>query len=434
MKEKLRQLKYWWNCHTSGLEEFVEDVRDLDIRDLFGDVGAYKPKYTRRDLAPVFEKDQLRKENCSFQTASRVLSVYFGENVSVRWLVAKAWQQGLCNENGGAQLRNWCKVAQKYGVMFEKDLPTDDSLPWAKYVDLPFAELDPLAAKNKIGSYYRVRNVDEYLKCIDEGYAVALGRYWYSSYNRGGGFTEPWILTTKTKEKGFKTGAHATAGIGYDLTKGTDIEANSYSNRWGDKGFFYCELDQLQQDMNTYGGYAITKVPYTPKEVKLGLMAQALDLLSQLVEMLKKKEMSLKDIIEKYIGQDASPKDLAPDRLACAETVTTILKEYLAQKDINFPVILGTADLYKTLLSRTDLFKKLEEPVTGIWAGDIVISPTDGDNIGHTGFYLNATDIVSNSSLEPNSGKFIHNYTRTTWRNYYHYYKGLPVYIFRVLV
>jgi len=293
MTEKLRQLKYWWNCHTSGLEEFVEDVRDLDIRDLFGDVGAYKPKYTRRDLAPVFEKDQLRKENCSFQTASRVLSVYFGENVSVRWLVAKAWQQGLCNKNGGAQLRNWCKVAQKYGVIFEKDLPSNEDLPWEDYVSLPFAELDPLAAKNKIGSYYRVRNVDEYLKCIDEGYAVALGRYWYSSYNRGGGFTEPWILTTKTKEKGFKTGAHATAGIGYDLNKtatGTDIEANSYSNRWGDKGFLYCELDQLQQDMNTYGGYAITKVPYTPKEVKLGLMAQALDLLAQIVELLKKKK------------------------------------------------------------------------------------------------------------------------------------------------
>lgn len=293
MNEKLRQLKYWWNCRSSGLEKFVEDVRDLDIRDLFGDVGEYKPKYTRRELAPVFEKDQKRKENCSFQTASRVLSVYFGENVSVRWLVAKAWQQGLCNKNGGAQLRNWCKVAQKYGVMFEKDLPTDDTLEWEKYVDLPFGELDPIAAKNKIGSYWRVDTVDEYLKCIDEGYAVALGRYWYSTYNRGGGFNEPWIMTTKTKEKGFKTGGHATAGTGYDLKKtikGTDIEANSYSNLWGDKGFFYCELDQLQKDMDMYGGYAITKVPYTPKEIKLNLMTQALGLLSQLVEILKKKK------------------------------------------------------------------------------------------------------------------------------------------------
>ncbi|UFP97216.1 hypothetical protein [Gloeobacter morelensis] len=64
-------------------------------------------------------------------------------------------------------------------------------------------------------------------------------------------------------------------------------------------------------------------------------------------------------------------------------------------------------------------------------AGDIVISPTVGDNTGHVGFCLSngCTVIGSNSS---NVGCYKQNFTLSSWLSYYQSKKGLAVKFYRV--
>jgi len=311
MKEHLRKIKYWWNAKSSGLQDLIEDVRDLDVSELFG-TDDYRRKFDEKNLAPVFPRDQKGRETCSFETASRSLSIYFGEDISERYLVAKAWQQGLCDRNGGAQLRSWCKVAQKYGVVFARDLPST-YLPWDEYVDIDFHNLDSLAEKNKIGSYYRISKVKDYLRCIDEGYAVALGRLWKTTYNQGGGFSAPWIITKNLRTKGYNVGGHATCGTGYSFLKdknGVSIEKNSYSDWWGDKGQFYCELEGLQEDLDTYGGYVISKVPYTPKDIKVNQLQTQLKILQNMIKGVIARETFYNSALGFYrSGEIMHPED-----------------------------------------------------------------------------------------------------------------------------
>lgn len=121
-------------------------------------------------------------------------------------------------------------------------------------------------------------------------------------------------------------------------------------------------------------------------------------------------------------GTDFTPDWMVPDEVSCSYAVTTILKEI----DPLFPIITGTYTL-DDYLSKNPKFERVLEPE----AGDLVVSPTgqgNGNLIGHTGFYINETDIMSNNS---NTGLFEKNYTRESWRNRYHYKGGFPVRLYR---
>ena len=122
-------------------------------------------------------------------------------------------------------------------------------------------------------------------------------------------------------------------------------------------------------------------------------------------------------------GTDFTEDWVCPDDVSCSFAVTTILKEI----DPTFPIITGTATL-DAYLTSSSKFERVLEPE----AGDIVVSPTgQGNGVlpnGHTGFYINTTEIMSNDS---NSGLWQKNYTRDTWRNRYHYKGGMPVRLYR---
>lgn len=283
----IKKIINWLTDNKPRLYRLTKDIRDLDFRDLFGDVPDYTPMYGAKVLSPIYNQDQKKYLDCSFNAWADALGVYFGEEVSVRWLVAKAWQNKLCDKYGSAELRNGGKVAQKYGVVFEKNCPTDSSLPWEEFIKVDFEKLDKIAAEHKIPSYTLIRKVNDYLKAIDLGYPVVIGRKWYSSMNSWS-LKSPWIIS----RKGIIVGAHATGGVGYDLqylNERVAIESNSYGTSYGDNGIFYSRLNELESDMYEYGGFTITPVPYTPKEERLRLLNQILILSRQLLEMLKKK-------------------------------------------------------------------------------------------------------------------------------------------------
>lgn len=159
------------------------------------------------------------------------------------------------------------------------------------------------------------------------------------------------------------------------------------------------------------------------------LLERTIVLLKQLLDIRQKEMKSLLDIVKDKLGTDASPQDNAPDRLACAETISTILREYLAQHNIDFPVILGTYQLWREFQKRTDLFVRVYDTK----AGTLEIAPTGTNSRpdllpnGHVWVFLNETEACSNSSK---TGTFEQNYDRVSIRKLFHYYGGYNLYLY----
>lgn len=130
----------------------------------------------------------------------------------------------------------------------------------------------------------------------------------------------------------------------------------------------------------------------------------------------------------RFIGQDASPFDEAPDEYGCADSLSKVINSAFPK------CILGsvsTAELYKQLLNSKSFVKTTE-----LEAGDIIISPTGSSTKnsdiknGHCGIVGEDDEIMSNSSA---TGTWEQNYTVTTWTRRYRNQGGYPIYSFRKL-
>lgn len=114
------------------------------------------------------------------------------------------------------------------------------------------------------------------------------------------------------------------------------------------------------------------------------------------------------------LGTDASPLDQAPDYLACAETVTTIIDKVIP--GIKWTARTSTHFLRKDLLNSTKFVR-----TTNPQPGDIVLSATgyggkNGISHGHVGFLMEDGKIASNTSK---TGMFDENFTVASWKRYY---------------
>lgn len=139
-------------------------------------------------------------------------------------------------------------------------------------------------------------------------------------------------------------------------------------------------------------------------------MQQHISVLQRVLNRLLMKQ-TLLDICKANIGKDVSPKDLAPDSLGCAESVTTLLKQVYPAT----PIITGTATLFEYLSNPKNGWKETTTPVPEA----IVLSHTGSGNgtvRGHTGIVDENLNIMSNDSR---NGKWITNYSLDTWRKRY---------------
>jgi hypothetical protein len=112
-------------------------------------------------------------------------------------------------------------------------------------------------------------------------------------------------------------------------------------------------------------------------------------------------------------------------RLACAWSVNEVVRRALG-KPIGGG--LSTVAMNKVLTAH-----HTKIPENQIAAGVIVMSPTQGSNVGHVGILgelktpLSATTVFSNSSSR---AVFSHKFTLASWKNFYGARKGLPVLFF----
>lgn len=138
----------------------------------------------------------------------------------------------------------------------------------------------------------------------------------------------------------------------------------------------------------------------------------------------KTNREKLYDAAVAELGRDASPDDLAPDNLGCADSVTNIIRKVRP----TFPIVVGTWTLlYEHLLKETD-FIAVDNPEPG----DVIINATgtgNGEIVGHVGIVAKNDRIMSNTSAK---GIWEENFSMTNWDNYYRKKGGMPTYYFRL--
>ncbi len=266
---------------------------------------------------------------------------------------------------------------------------------------------------------------------------VWAGTYWY--WNRA----EDGIL----KLPSFKTSEgtlHCYLITGWKTIKGKlYLEAIPWiGENFGDKGKAYIseEIFNALMQQSFTGSYTITKLG-EKAGVPIGITA-ILDHLTYFIRELFHikpsvtpeppkpvppmtvpiEEPSKRELLaleaKKWLGKDVTPQDNVPDGVACVEVLVKVAEPiYPELKGLTYTPVLHS------VLKMSPKFKATLTPSRG----SIIVSPTEGDNVGHCGIFLSDTEIASNSSK---TGRFEKNYTFDSWIHYFRLNKGLHAYIY----
>lgn len=248
--KEIKHLYYWiFIAKGSGLNPTPRDDRDFKtgVFKWFG----YTPKNTIKINKTLSVKDQDPFNTCQWNAT--IVQKEPDEKcvLSVRLMVCRGKYLGLVSGDGFSNLRDGQKVLNEWGAVEEGTISDGRGLNWTGYSGINPSLYTERAKKHKTASFWSVSSRNDLLKLLDEGRIVTTGMKWYTGFNQGGGFKAPWLIT---RAIGYLVGGHAAAIIGYNLNyegRKVYIIQNSYSDRWGDNGKFYIDMDYL--DKNNYG-------------------------------------------------------------------------------------------------------------------------------------------------------------------------------------
>jgi hypothetical protein len=276
-------------------------------------------------------------------------------------------------------------------------------------------------------------SIDEYLDTSAiTGSLLAKGQYWLSQYD----YRHEWlwnVLNRPTNYKEIIKDALRTCPIAVSVTAWRFTDGYYVSDNGGNN--HYCLLYRIDDDgsMWVFDSYDHSKKRLHPdhnirrakriwlqKKTKRE-MGTMIKLLQSVLKSLMKP--TLYDVTKARLGTDVTPLDEVVDDVACAHSLTTLMK--IAYPET--PIMTGTATLYEWLLKQAT-WKKVDVPEPS----DIIISPTGyGRGIGHCGVIMENDIIASNNSYGVYAGKFTENYTLTSWNRRYGEKQSLPITYFR---
>jgi C1A family cysteine protease len=180
---------------------------------------------TANSIAAAIEFDLIKQKAAKVFTPSR-LFIYYNERV----------MEHTASTDSGAQIRDGVKSVNKLGAPPETDWPYSDKNPG------PFQEKPPAKAytdglKHQVTSYQRVvRSLPQMKGCLASGYPFVFGFSVYES------FESPEVAKTGNAPMPGSSeqllGGHAVLAVGYDDAHQRFIVRNSWSDSWGQKGYF----------------------------------------------------------------------------------------------------------------------------------------------------------------------------------------------------
>jgi C1A family cysteine protease len=236
--------------HTYGWKKDKKDVRDFK----------FSPRESivlpplidlRRPAIPVLDQKNIGsctanaiamahlyeqfKQTQRFMIPSR-LFIYYNERD----------MEGTIGEDSGAQIRDGIKSVNQLGVCNEKMWTYDTT----KFTQKPTDDCYADALENQVTLYLSVNQTSvDMCTCLSLGYPFVFGFVVYKSFE-----DEEVATTGRMSMPGWfdsQVGGHAVICVGYDFTDSSNkvwIVQNSWSDSWGDKGFFYMPHNYLLKE------------------------------------------------------------------------------------------------------------------------------------------------------------------------------------------
>jgi C1A family cysteine protease len=178
---------------------------------------------TANAIANAFRFDEMKQKVAKPLAPSR-LFIYYNERS----------MEGTVQSDSGAQIRDGIKSIAKLGVCPESEWPYDI----AKFTRKPPAKAYKDALKHQALSYQRVvQTLGQMKGCLAAGYPFVFGFSVYESFESQAVAKNGVVPMPGPKEKSL--GGHAVLAVGYDDAKQNVTVMNSWSAKWGDKGYFY---------------------------------------------------------------------------------------------------------------------------------------------------------------------------------------------------
>lgn len=178
---------------------------------------------TANAIANAHRFDQMKQQAVDNFPPSR-LFIYYNERA----------MEGSINSDSGAQIRDGIKSIAKQGVCPEGEWPYDI----AKFARKPPVRAVKDALKHQALAYQRVMQTLSQIKgCLAAGYPFVFGFTVYEAFESDAVARTGKVSMPGPKEKSL--GGHAVLAVGYDDARQAVIVMNSWSDKWGDKGFFY---------------------------------------------------------------------------------------------------------------------------------------------------------------------------------------------------
>ena len=212
------------NNRTYGWKRDLHDCRDHihNFNDNFDSVI---------DLSPNGPKEIYEyKQNESNKFTPSRLFIYYNEREI----------EGNINTDSGAEIRDGIKTISKIGVCPETLWPYDIT----QFTVKPKYECYEMAKHHRSIQYKRVLPTLEQLKSgLSNGFPIVFGFIVYESFESEETAKTGIVKMPEQSEK--VLGGHAVTLVGYDDTKGTFKVRNSWSAKWGDKGYCYFPYDYI---------------------------------------------------------------------------------------------------------------------------------------------------------------------------------------------
>lgn len=306
----------------------------------------------------------------------------------------------------GADPQNTHECIRNNGLINESDLPITDS-------------------------------IEEYLDATEiTGSLLAKGQNWLLKHE----YKHEWVWDKNKRPSNYiellkdalQTSPIAVSVTAWRLKEGAYVSDSGGNNhycllyKFDAEGYpwIYDSYDHSKKKLAKDHNIRRAKRIYLNKKTRPA-MKMHIALLKEIIKAFTMKT-TLLDVCKKYLGKDASPENLANSDVACAETVTHLLRQVYPST----PKILGTYTLYEYLNNPKNGYKRVLKPEPEC----IVISPTGmgaKGTIGHTGILDEDLLIMSNNSFGVWKGKFTRNHTIETWNTRYAIKQKMPVYYFK---
>ena len=269
----------------------------------------------------------------------------------------------------------------------------------------------------------------EFLDISDiNGTLRAKGQYWLQQHD----FKHEWL--DKTDVESLKE-ALKTCPLGVSVTawyeqNGKYVDLGQRNNHW-------CLLYKIDAEgLHVFDSYDHSKKILSlnhkikrAKRIWLNRRTKtaSMSMIQLLQEVIQRLTMgkTLSDVVEKYLGTDVTPRDTTQDSVACVDVGTTIIREIHPE----VPYMVSTIEADKWFSNPINGWKRENQPSKDC----IIISPTEGQKIGHFGFVMSDGVIASNNSYGINAGKITKNYTWSLWTRRFGAELGLRVNLYKKL-